>query len=708
MKRFFWISFVVILLFGCTAFAGSGELAVKGDFTAIAAHGDTVYLLDGENNLFIVQAGQAFPDAPACTLARDADFLMVDQGVLYGWEPIADVLFRIDVVTGAASEERAVGIADVFDLRDGYSECEFYAPVLHEGMLTVYWAGEFSKQGIVRFAPDGTHTSYGLAGDGTLLSGDPDGRILVVPDWCGEKELGQLDEQEGSFTWIRMLPLDTWGIASYGEKVYIGAGNYIEEYASLEAADGQIAACLPETAISVGNQSMKIVDGEWVALIDYGTFYLRHLDIHRSTRELTLPPELYSPWDSNATFLGEHPDVALRFANWWMWGPSTGEEYQEAIENLEADILHCFVDYTSWQALKEEGYTADLSASAVLQQTIEGMYSAFHDVCMQDGRAIGIPFASYIGKTTLQINREALLEETGLTEDQLPKTFLELPEALSRSMAQDTQTGIDGEPLDKSAAKMLCEAFMEQYIAYYESRGEPLVFDTPLFRAGLALRDDVPALPSIIEESGWCNMVRYSGERMYVDQMPSILPLPLDAEHPYTLPITLGLLFVNPNSPNMDLAIAYLEGAVQNMPPEEQVFWMPGDWQPVPNPGYEATLLAYAERIELLRAKAEAFADDEHSWSGRNLYWLEASAARFAQDGRWLVSPDFLQFYALIAEHMVVYEQDFFGTSSHPAFYVRNAGALRKQYVNGKIDADALIEGLQRIADMRWAEGEAE
>ena len=706
MKHFFWISFVVILLSACTAFAGSGELAVKGDFTAIADHGDTVYLLDAESNLFVVQAGQAFPDAPACTLAREADFLLVDQGVLYGWEPMSDVLFRIDVGTGEASEERTIGIADVFDVRNGFTECEFFAPVLQERIFSVYWLGPFNVQGITRFAPDGTHTSFGLDGDGTLFYGAPDGRMLAVPDWCGQKELGELDVQAGEFTWHRTLPQEAWGIASYGEKVYVGAGNYIEAYESIEAANGRIAACLPETAISLGNQSMKILDGEWAALINQGTFYLKRLDVQQSTRELTLPVEFYNPWDRNATFLAEHPNVALRYVNWWIWTPYTGEEYMEAIENLEADILHCFVNYPPWQTLKEEGYVAKLSESEYLQQAVSGMYPAYRDACMQDGVVIGIPIASYINQETQILDRQALLEKTRLTEDQLPKTFLELPETLNGLTVQDTPAGFKGKSLDRSAARMLCQAFMEQYVTYYESRGEPLVFDTPLFRAGLALRDQVPTLPSVADKGAWSDVIGYRGERISAKWATNILPLPLDSEHPFALPITMSLVFVNPNSPNMDLAIAYLESAVRNMPPQQKALWMPGDWQPVLNPEYDAKLAEYAKEIEQLRDKAAAFAD--RTWLERSLSWLEEQAARFAQDGRWLVSPDFLQAYDLVAEHMVVYEQDFFETSRNLAANARTSRGLRARYLYGSIDADELIEGLQRIADMRWAEGEAE
>lgn len=703
MKKSFWILPLLILLFACTAFADTGELAIDGGFTAIAAQGNTVYLLDKERNLFIVQAGQAFPEAPACTLSRETDFLLVDQGILYGFEPVSGALFRIDTTTGAVLHDRLVGTVDAFDIRDGYSKCEFSAPMLYNGTLTVHWEGEYHDQGIDQFAPDGTHTSYGVDGDGTLFYGDPDGRIIVVPDWCGSKELGQLEE--GEFTWFRQLSLDTWGIALHGEKVYVGVGNYIEQFESLEATSGQIAACLPQTISSMGAQSMKILDDGWAALISHGTFYLRRLDVGSSIRVLTLPPELfYRTQERSAAFLAEYPDVALRSADWWRISPSTGEAYQEAIADLEADVLSCYLDYSLWQALKDEGYVADLSASALLQQTVADMYPAFRDACMHEGRVVGIPFACSLDRTALQINKDALLDKTGFTEEQLPKTYLDLPEFLRCWEAQNnTQANPDDGPLDTSAAHKLCEAFIEQYVTYYETRGEPLVFDTPLFRAGLALRDQIPKLPSVADKGAWSDVIGYSGESLSANKAPSILPLPLDAEHPYTLPITLGLLFVNPNSPNMDLAIAYLESAIRSMSPEEWVLWMPGSRQPVPNPDYESTLAEYAKEVDLLRAKAAAFASDERPWFEHNLSALEEDTADFTQYGHWLVSPDFLQAYGLVSEHMAIYQQDFFDKSYRASEHARTANSLRTQYVNGQIDADALIAGLQSIADMLCA-----
>lgn len=701
MKQSCWMTLLLILLFACTAFADTGELAIDGDFTAIAAQGNTVYLLDKERNLFIVQAGQSFPEAPACTLTREADFLLIDQGVLYGFEPVSGALFRIDAVTGEVSDERMVGTADLLGARDGLILCEFSAPILHDGTLTVLWEARYNIQGIDQFAPDGTHTTYEFHGDGALFYGDPDGRIFVAPDFCGQVELGQLDAQ-GKFTWLRELPYDTWGIALRGETLYVGAGNYIEQYESVEALSGQISACLPQTSIDMGTQSMSILDDGWVALTSHGTFYLQRLDINQSTRVLTLPVELYSAREMNAAFLTEYPDIALRFADWWMDSPSTGEEYRQAIENLESDILECNIKYSQWQALKDEGYAADLSASVLIQQTVADMYPAFRDACMREGRVVGIPFACGLD-STLQINKNALLDKTGLTEEKLPKTLLDLPGFFSRWVAQYTQTNPDDESLDTSAAHMLCEAFIKQYVMYYKGHGEPLVFDTPLFRAGLALRDQIPKLPGVADKGAWSDVMGYSEETLSADQAPSILPLPLDAEHPYTQPVTLSLLFVNPNSPNMDLAVAYLESAIRIMPPEKRVLWMQLDGQPVPNPDYEAMLAEYAEEENMLRAKATAFSGEEHSWLERDLIKLQKNAENYKQYGYWLVSPDFLQAYGLLSEHMFVYQQDFFDPGFWASDHSRTASRLCMQYLNGEIDADTLIVRLQRIADIYWA-----
>jgi hypothetical protein len=307
----------------------------------------------------------------------------------------------------------------------------------------------------------------------------------------------------------------------------------------------------------------------------------------------------------------------------------------------------------------------------------------------------------------LEINRKVLLDQTGLAEEQLPKSFLGLPEFLNPWAAQSAQANADSEPLDRSAARRLCEMFIEQYISYYEGSGEPLVFDTALFRAGLALRDQVPKLPSVADEGAWSDVMGCNEEPLSASHAPGILPLPLDGKHPYTLSVALSLLFVNPNSPNMDLAIAYLKSMIRNMPPEKRVLWMPGDRQPVPNPEYEAMLAEYAKEVDALRAKATAFADDEDPWLAGDLEYdlteLQEEAANFTQHGRWLVSPDFLQAYGLLSGHMVVYEQDFFDSGYGVFGHALAANHLREQYVQGQIDADALIAGLQRVADMRRA-----
>lgn len=73
----------------------------------------------------------------------------------------------------------------------------------------------------------------------------------------------------------------------------------------------------------------------------------------------------------------------------------------------------------------QKGYCADLSGDEALMDVARSMYPQFGEILMKDGKLYGLPVDA--SASTYSVNMDAW-EALGLTEDDLPKTLLDLME----------------------------------------------------------------------------------------------------------------------------------------------------------------------------------------------------------------------------------------------------------------------------------------
>jgi len=89
------------------------------------------------------------------------------------------------------------------------------------------------------------------------------------------------------------------------------------------------------------------------------------------------------------------------------------------------DVLFLSLNYMPVDRLLQKGYCADLSGDEALMDVARSMYPQFGEILMKDGKLYGLPVDA--SASTYSVNMDAW-EALGLTEDDLPKTLLDLME----------------------------------------------------------------------------------------------------------------------------------------------------------------------------------------------------------------------------------------------------------------------------------------
>lgn len=144
--------------------------------------------------------------------------------------------------------------------------------------------------------------------------------------------------------------------------------------------------------------------------------------------------------------------------------------------------------------LLEKGYCADLSSSQKLMDYVNSLYPALRDEVMKDGKLYAIPVTLY-GSTLSYMPSN--LEEIGLTEEDMPTTFVELCEFITRWnnewIDDENKTNVMPFCTTMSNRSVVFDLMLKAYLDYYDAKGEPLTFDTPEFNAMLTALDSMDA-----------------------------------------------------------------------------------------------------------------------------------------------------------------------------------------------------------------------
>ena len=137
-------------------------------------------------------------------------------------------------------------------------------------------------------------------------------------------------------------------------------------------------------------------------------------------------------------------------------------------------------------------------------------------------------------------------------------------------------------------------------------------------------------------------------ERSFVTDGYTSLPLAIEEEGEKIIPASLYAMIVNPASENKREAVDFLTFYAQNLPAPQRIAMCPGENTPVEDPQSRQTAAELEQAIHALSEQLDTCAPEKKKQLDEQLALYRQDLA-FYQNNRWIISPDEIEAYRLIA-----------------------------------------------------------
>lgn len=453
--------------------------------------------------------------------------------------------------------------------------------------------------------------------------------------------------------------------------------------------------------------SMTIFSSGYAALWSSDGLEIHNLDpAYLPTKTLTL----IGSWRDAAArkFTQENPDIPLIFSEQYYGMADLGQAMVSGDTTI--DVIRTNVE-NGFDNLLEKGYCADLSSSQKLMDYVNSLYPALRDEVMKDGKLYAIPVTLY-GSTLSYM--PSMLEEIGLTEEDMPTTFVELCEFITRWnnewIDDESKTNVMPFCTTMSNRSVVFDLMLKAYLDYYDAKGEPLTFDTPEFNAMLTALDsmdasnlDMPANMSDQEYDEYYQL--YSGVFMDRGLLSTAegeyaavpLKLSIGEDKDFTVGTTMEVLFVNPRCANLPEAIKLLECYVDTLDESYKILMCPDCNDPVENQYYQDTLKNFQDSLAELQEQLKTADDAEKRDLEDTIKYYEDSLNN-KESFRWDYSAQTIAQYREIGDHVFARHANvLYSAGNDTSTQLRS---LHERYVQKQITRDQYIKELNQKARM--------
>ena len=413
---------------------------------------------------------------------------------------------------------------------------------------------------------------------------------------------------------------------------------------------------------------------------------------------------------------------------------------------FEWDALEADSSYTALQLLYEKGYLLDLSGSEIIRDVISRLHPDIASMCMRDGRIYSVPVCiRYAGESPKTVWPD-LWMEAGYTQADIPQTFGEYLDFIDawldrRKDDPDLTMNVFAqfEPFEynvHSYSERLVSELLDSYIDQTLYAGKMLRFDDPdlipLLEKAKAVGERIFRYePTKTDNNSYHGLFGGAiGEFDFSLLADWQVDLRLREDQPAIRRFCLDVAGVYAGTKNPELAIAAVEDDVRQALHEEvyeerraRVEMLFTDGQPVRNGIYEREQrlkqnyivmyehklsgdhTPYAEYIDMTDLDAywgniSRFAEELKTMSEQDIQngiiEMRAKMAQYQRDWEYILSPENLAAWKQYARHLYFPSPNVFTTDEGH----ENFKSLKKQFIDGLIDARQLVSELDRIAWM--------
>lgn len=489
------------------------------------------------------------------------------------------------------------------------------------------------------------------------------------------------------------------GFCSDGQKVYYMDGSRIMGI-DPETGESKIAAYTGEGMYGGSSYGNVLCEGGYYITASSGLnqYLLNSPSLEKGA--LRIFGESGS--DTHRNFAKAHPEISVEVAG----------DYSNDLETLTQamvsdtnpyDVLFLSLNYMPVDRLLQKGYCADLSGDEALMDVARSMYPQFGEILMKDGKLYGLPVDA--SASTYSVNMDAW-EALGLTEDDLPKTLLDLMEFTANWAFDYGDDYSEYFLFDWVNQSSFFSMILSEYLTYIQKKEGKIIFNTPEFEELLRAFEDInfKELEQLHDQNESMDM-----EKVIFQSYTSVLPLsnfqymdenyrPLylsvaEGEEP-SLSVTTTVMIINPKTTRMEEAKTYMEYYVTHLPKDEgAITFFQGTPEPVESPYYarqkketEKQIANAKERLEKASEENKASIRDEISSLEEDLKYLEQN--------RYSISAERIQYYQQTMLPMLYVErQNVLYSGNQTA--MTEISTLINQYIEGAIPRDRLIRELE-------------
>ena len=172
-----------------------------------------------------------------------------------------------------------------------------------------------------------------------------------------------------------------------------------------------------------------------------------------------------------------HPEISVEAAGDYASDLETLTQAMVSDTNTY-DVLFLSLNYMPVDRLLQKGYCADLTDDEALMKAAESMYPQFGEILMKDGKLYGLPVDA--NAYTYSVNMDAW-EALGLTEDDLPRTLLDLMDFTANWAFDYGDEYSEYYLFDWVNQSGFFSMILSEYLTYIQKKEGKIVFNTPEF-----------------------------------------------------------------------------------------------------------------------------------------------------------------------------------------------------------------------------------
>ena len=418
-------------------------------------------------------------------------------------------------------------------------------------------------------------------------------------------------------------------------------------------------------------------------------------------------------------YVKEHPEVGVVYAS---TTASTAPDYTQHMQSGEAlDLYSFYLPGDAFAALRNKGYLAELSGSSDLLAAVSEMFPNLTKQVLVDGHLYALPVE--VSTSCWSIDT-AVLEDVGLTAEDVPTTYLELLNLIDEWITSYVEDYPEHALMDYpySLSMQLFGQIMLAQIAECEADGRTLTFTDADFIATLnkldSMREKLQAYENQWNDDNNSGNIVYSSNTMIVgsygasssegpllssyvsigihyasDRESTAVPLMLSIQpnHDSSVIGNLRVMAVNRSSKNADAAMNLLTYLAVNRSDYQKSLFSPAYTDNIEDPHYEETKASHESYIDEL-TKAMATADDSEKRDYQE-------AIQNLTDALTRLSP-----YQYTTEDILLYDSQMENVRiiESTVFYGddNEASTLVNRYMDGNITVDQFVRELTRIVQM--------